>query len=161
MTTTKLTGTLFVDGNKVDMTKPQFTVKGTHCFEPDLNQVSVTLDFLPSVHHGVTLLSVSGAPGETPIDVEQQVWAGPDTKGGQSAVVSAAAWVSANKNRGSSHTLPTKGWVKFKKLEKLGPVEVELNLDFGKAGNVSGVLSIEKTEQIVCRSPGPPPSPPR
>ena len=123
MSTDKITGTLIVEGRKVDLAKTAFGVSGKRCHEPDLLGIAISVNRVPDKpgQYAPALLGFTGTPGTTPLTVAHEVWVDDsDPKRGRSAVASAAAYVSP-KDRGSSHTLPSKGWVRFIKLERMGP----------------------------------------
>lgn len=156
----KVHGALVLYGKPVDLTASALTFTATRCFEKDLKGITVEV-ILPGKSPGdytPTLMSFSAVPGETALSVKLPLRADKgDTASGK---VGVTAWVGP-KDRGTSATRPDGGWVRFEKLERMGPVSFDFEADFGRLGKAAGQVIVQATKEIVCRSPSPPSPPPR
>ena len=150
-------GYLVREGRPLRLDGRHLHIAAKRCREQDIQAISVSVSLYPAdtpYHVDEVLFSISGDCKAYPVG--QKTMLSPEKLVASAAPASMLAWISGP-NRGSEAALPASGWLRFDRLERLGPVDVSFHANFGKLGDVEGRLQLDKTEEVVCRSPAPSP----
>jgi hypothetical protein len=149
-------GRLVRQGKALDVAKAPLVAVGRRCHEPSEKTVEIDLRLpaaLTAHHLDETVVAISGTPGLVTLgEAREPQTAGRSYDPARDGWGRVLAWVSPT-DRGEQATLPDRGWVKFNALARNGPIEVDLDLDFGNLGRIAGRVRVEDTEERVCRVP--------
>ena len=133
-------GWLLIRGKRVDIATKPLTTTGERCREPERREmrlrVMIPIPPEPPALRDSLSMSFTATLGLTSVGVETDA--------------EAVRATFPRADGGGRYTEPKAGWVRYRALSTMGPIDVEFDVDFGEYGHIKGRARAERIEELPC-----------